>query len=93
MKYLESTPFSSRPSSATYRNNYPFGPTKFERELAEERSHKELPKSFAELRQICVFRRTIGETCGFFAHKAGCEEPCPAFNPAVCFSDFIKIEP
>jgi hypothetical protein len=38
MKYLQSTPFSSPPANDAYKANYPFGPTKFERELAEEKA-------------------------------------------------------
>jgi hypothetical protein len=41
MKYLSSSPFSSPPTSDDYRKNYPFGPSKFERELAEEKKTEE----------------------------------------------------
>ena len=37
MKYLSSSPFASKPATDDYRKNYPFGPSKFERELAEEK--------------------------------------------------------
>jgi hypothetical protein len=89
MRYLSSAPFSSPPASDAFKKNYPFGPTKFERELAEEKAHNQLPKSFAELWPICKFRDDAAGTCGFFAHKAECKERCPAFNSAVRLSDFI----
>lgn len=52
MKYLNSAPFSSPPANNAYRENYPFGPSKFERELAEEKALKQIPRN--EGRRRCL---------------------------------------
>jgi hypothetical protein len=44
MRYLQSTPFSSPPANDAYKKNYPFAPTKFERELAEEKAQVADPR-------------------------------------------------
>ena len=51
MKYLSNVPFSSQPANEAYRQNYPFGPTKFERELAEEKNAGATP--LAETGWVC----------------------------------------
>lgn len=73
---------TSKPASKEYRDN-------FEATFGE--THP-LPKSFAELRPICKFCNDAAGTCGFFAHKAECKEPCPAFGAAVRLSLFVKGE-
>ena len=56
MKYLNSTPFSSKPATNDYRKNYPFGPSKFERELAEEKKKRQIEDALNEAEDAEVNR-------------------------------------
>ena len=75
MKYLQSTPFSSPPANDAFKKNYPFGPTKFERELAAEKAHKG-PKGWT---CACGTWNECAVTSGAFGEPCWkCAEPNPA---------------